>query len=163
MLRNYLSAALNDLGRNWLYAGVTILGLAVSFAAAIVIGLYLREEYTFERFLPGYERTYRLEADVAFPGKSPQPMMFSSGVVAGFLRLDFPEIERDARIMEGRPVIKRGAVAVPETAVWADPDFFKVMPYPVLAGDPNAAMQAPDGLVLTRSMARKYFGIDAPL
>ena len=56
MFRNYLSAGLNDLARNWLYAGVTIVGLAISFAAAIVIGLYLREETTFERFLPGYER-----------------------------------------------------------------------------------------------------------
>ncbi|HEX4095728.1 MAG TPA: hypothetical protein VHX64_03320, partial [Caulobacteraceae bacterium] len=61
MFRNYLSAALNDLGRNWLYAGITILGLAASFAAAIVIGLYLRDEYSFERFLPGYERAYRVE------------------------------------------------------------------------------------------------------
>ena len=53
MLRNYISAALSELARNWLYAGITILGLAVSFGAAIIIGLYLRDEYTFERFLPG--------------------------------------------------------------------------------------------------------------
>ena len=47
--------------------------------------------------------------------------------------------------------------------VWADPDFFKIMPLPVLAGDPDAALGAPDGLVLTRQMARKYFGQDAPI
>ena len=46
---------------------------------------------------------------------------------------------------------------------WADPDFFKIMRLPALAGDPATALEAPDGLVLTRAMARKYFGRDAPL
>jgi len=55
MLRNYVSAALGNIGRNALYAAVTILGLAVSFAAAILIGLYVRDELGFERFIPGYQ------------------------------------------------------------------------------------------------------------
>ena len=163
MFRNYLSAALNDLARNWLYAGVTILGLAVSFAAAIVIGLYLRDEYTFERFLPGYERAYRLESDVTMPGQKAMPMIFTSGTLAGALGLDLPEVQYGARMRSARLFLKRGQVATTESATWVGPDFFRVMPYPVLAGDPNAAMQAPDGLVLTRQMARKYFGQDAPI
>lgn len=57
MLRNYLAAALGNLGRNWLYAGITILGLAVSFAAAILIGLFLRDEFGFDRFFPDHERS----------------------------------------------------------------------------------------------------------
>ena len=60
MLKNYISAALGNLGRNWLYAAITIAGLAVSFAAAILIGLYLRDEYSFESFVPGHEQVYRL-------------------------------------------------------------------------------------------------------
>ena len=163
MLRNYLAAAINDLARNWLYAGVTILGLAVSFAAAIVIGLYLRDEYTFERFLPGYERAYRVEEDATMPGEGRAPMIFTSGVVAGFLKLDFPEVQAISRLRAGRPYLERGEVPIPEQAVWVDPDFFKVMPYPVLSGDPVAALEAPDGVVLTRQMARKYFGVDAPI
>ena len=163
MLRNYLAAALSDLGRNWFYAGVTILGLAVSFAAAIVIGLYLRDEYTFERFLPGYEQAYRLESDATLPGQKARPMIFTSGVLAEPLKLAFPEVRYVARLRSGRPSLKIGAVSTSEQAVWVGPDFFRVMPYPVLAGDPDAAMQSPDGLVLTRSMARKYFGQDAPI
>ena len=163
MFRNYLSAGLNDLARNWLYAGVTMVGLAISFAAAIVIGLYLREETTFERFLPGYERAYRLESDAALPGQKARAMIFTSGVLAGPLKLEFLEVAYVARLSAGRPFLKQGDIATPESAVWVSPDFFKVMPYPVLAGDPNAAMQAPDGLVLTRQAARKYFGVDAPI
>ena len=163
MFRNYLSAALGNIGRNGLYAGITILGLAVSFGAAIIIGLYLRDEYTFERFLPGYEQAYRLESDATLPGEKTRPVIFTSGVLAAPLKLAFPEVQYVARLRSGRPFLKRGDIATPEQAVWVGPDFFRVMPYPVLAGDPNAAMQAPDGLVLTRQAARKYFGVDAPI
>ncbi len=163
MLRNYLSAALGNIGRNGFYAGITILGLAVSFAAAILIGLYLRDEYTFERFLPGYERAYRLEADITLPGQKPQSSDRTPVSAGAFFRLDFPEAEHVARLEDFNASLRRDNLTTSEPMFWADPDFFKIMPYPVLAGDPNAALAAPDGLVLTRSAARKYFGEDAPI
>jgi putative ABC transport system permease protein len=163
MLRNYLSAAIGNIGRNGLYAGITILGLAVSFAAAILIGLYLRDEFTFERFVPGHERVYRVEADLTLPGAKPQALDQTASTVAADLTLDFPEIERVARIQPGSASLKVGDRATTEPLIWADPGFFQVMPFPVLAGDANAALQAPDGLVLTREAARKYFGQDAPI
>jgi putative ABC transport system permease protein len=46
---------------------------------------------------------------------------------------------------------------------WADPDFFKVFPLPALAGNPAAALQQPDTAVITRRLARKYFGQDLPI
>ena len=97
MLRNYISAAIGNMARNGLYAGITILGLAVSFAAAILIGLYLRDEFTFERFIPGHERVYRVEADLALPGAKPLAIEQLTATVARDLRLDFPEIEQAAR------------------------------------------------------------------
>ena len=163
MFRNYLAAAFGNLGRNWLYASVTILGLAVSFAAAILIGLYLRDEYSFDRFVPDHQRVFRLETDLTWPGGKPQQMDAVSGLVAGQLRLDVPQVEQVARIAPGSVGLRRGDVESLEQIVWADPDFFRVMGAPVLAGDPNAALAAPDGLVLTRGMARRYFGEDAPI
>src|SRR6185437_14793881 len=163
MLRNYLSAALGNIGRNGFYAGITILGLAVSFAAAILIGLYVRDEYGFERFIPGYQQVYRVEFDLALPGTPPRAIDQTISSVAGNFRLDFPEAEQVARLTATGSLLKRDDVATAEQVVWADPGFFKVMPLPVLAGDPNAALEAPDGLVLTRALARKYFGEDAPI
>ena len=163
MLRNYLSAALGNLSRNWLYAGVTIAGLAVSFAAAILIGLYLRDEFSFDRFIPGYERIYRLEMDLRMPGQKPMPVEFIPSMVAGQFRLDFPEAEQVARIELHSVGLRRGDREGIESIAWADPNFFTVLRMPVLAGDPTAALEAPDGLVLTRAMARKYFGEDAPI
>jgi putative ABC transport system permease protein len=163
MFCNYLSAALGNIGRNGLYAGITILGLAVSFAAAILIGLFLRDEYTFERFIPGHEQVYRLEADITLPGQKPAPSERTPVAAGSFFRLDFPEAQEVARLETMNASLKRDNLTTSETIAWADPDFFRVMPYPVLAGDPNAALAAPDGLVLTRQAARKYFGEDAPI
>ncbi len=64
MLRNYLAAALRNLARNRLYAGLTVAGLAIGFAAAMLIGLYVRDELTYNRFIPGYERTYRVTQSI---------------------------------------------------------------------------------------------------
>jgi putative ABC transport system permease protein len=163
MLRNYLAAAFANLQRNWLYAGITIVGLAVSFAAAILIGLYVRDEFSFDRFVPDYQRVYRVGMDIHMPGAKPTQADTITGMVAGQLRLDFPQVERTARLEIHSVGVRRGEMEAIEPIAWADPDFFRVLPMPVLAGDPNAALEAPDGLVLTRGMARKYFGEDAPI
>jgi putative ABC transport system permease protein len=163
MFRNYVSAALNNLARNWLYAGITITGLAVSFAAAILIGLYLRDEYTFENFVPGYQNVYRFAETLILPGEKPYVIGVVPGSAAPQLKLDFPQVERVARLEPFNTDLKRGAHSFQDLVYWADPGFFRIVQYPVLAGDPDAALEAPDGLVLTRAAARKYFGQDTPI
>jgi putative ABC transport system permease protein len=166
MLRNYLAAALRNLVRNRLYAAVTIFGLAVAFASAILIGLYLRHELTYDRFIPGHERTFLVRQSFATRDKPLYRMDYSSAALAGDLKLAIPQIQYAARLANFGfpPTLRRGDLSVSERSfAWADPDFFKLMPYPAIAGDPARALEAPDALVLTRSAARKYFGKDAPL
>jgi putative ABC transport system permease protein len=166
MFRNYLAAALRNLVRNRLYAGVTILGLAVAFASAILIGLYLRHELTYDRFIPGHERVFLLSQREAPRGKGPYTLDYTSASFARDLKAEFPQIQYAARLAATAfpPTIRRGDVSFAERSFgWADPDFFKVLPFPALAGDPAHALEAPDGLVLSRSAARKYFGQDAPI
>jgi putative ABC transport system permease protein len=166
MLRNYLAAALRNLSRNRLYAGVTIFGLAVGFASALLIGLYLRHEFTYDQFVKGHDRVFLMNEIYKAPNKPAFDLDFSSAPLAKDLKLDFPQIEYAARLDSAGfpPVVRHGQVKGSERLfAWADPDFFKVMPMPTVAGDPGTALDAPDGLVLTRGMARKYFGQDAPL
>ena len=163
MLRNYIAAAFGNFGRNWLYVSITIGGLAVSFAAAILIGLYLRDEYSFDRFVSGYEDIYRVELTLLVPSQKPLHTDFVQAAVAGHLRLDFPEVADVARLAASSGILKVGGNQTFENVGWADPDFFRIVRLPVLAGDPTAAMHSPDGLVLTREAARRYFGQDAPL
>ena len=163
MFRNYLAASLGNLRRNWLYATISIGGLAISFAAAILIGLFLRDEYSFDRFIPGYEQLYRVQLTLVLPAQKPLHTDFVQPTAAGHLKLDFPEVAEVARLTFLPGYVKTGGNVTPESISWADPNFFNLLRLPVLAGDAAAAMRAPDGLVLTRQTARKYFGRDAPL
>ncbi|MFI4935833.1 MAG: FtsX-like permease family protein [Caulobacterales bacterium] len=165
MFRNYLSAALRNLSRNGLYAGITIAGLAIGFSAAIIIGLYVRHELTYDRFVAGHERVFLINMRETFTGKAIDSDYTPSGL-ADQLKLDFPQIQYVARLQGTGfpPAVRHGQFNIGEqNFVWADPDFFKVMPVPAIAGNLATALEAPDAVVLSRSGARKYFGRDAPV
>jgi putative ABC transport system permease protein len=98
MLRHYLSLAFRHVARNGLYAGITVVGLAAGFAAAILIALYVRDEYSFERFISGYEQIYRLETDVLAAGQEPMRGDTAAGSATAYLALDFPELEGVVRL-----------------------------------------------------------------
>ncbi|MHB1205336.1 MAG: ABC transporter permease, partial [Rhodospirillaceae bacterium] len=162
MFRNYLAAALRNLVRNRLFAAITIVGLAVGFAAALLIGLYVRDELTYDHWIPGHERIYRVAGHI-MQGNLERPNEFAPLIAADALKQEFPEIEAVTRLVQ-RPVsVGHGDREFQETLSWAEPNLFDVLPLPVLAGDLHTALADPDGVVLTRSLARKYFGRDTPI
>ena len=166
MLRNYLAAALRNLARNRLYAGITIAGLAIGFAAAMLIGLFVRDEYSYDKFIPAYQRVFRISQVITLPGAKPTDNQYTPTRLAAALRLDFPEMDTVARfaIQGFPPEVRHGAISAAEQGVeWADPEFFRLMPMPTLAGDLAHALDAPDSVVINRTMARKYFGRDTPV
>src|SRR4051794_14175796 len=166
MFGNYLAASIRNLQRNGVYAALTVTGLAIGFASAILIGLYLRHELTYDQFIPGHERVFMLSQSVTPHDKPKFTMDYTSGRLADDLKLEFPQIQYAARLANAGfpPVIRRGDISISERLfASADPDFFKVLPLPAVAGDPATALDAPDGVVLTRAVARKLFGRDAPL
>lgn len=166
MFRNYLAASIRNLQRNGVYAALTVTGLAIGFASAILIGLYLRHELTYDRFIPGHERVFLMSQAIIPHDKPKITMDFSSGRLADDLKLDFPQIQYTARLSNSGfpPTLRHGAISISEQPfAYADPDFFKVLPMPAVAGDPATALEAPDAVVMTRSVARKLFGRDAPV
>jgi putative ABC transport system permease protein len=166
MLQNYLAAALRNMERNGLYAGMTVAGLAIGFAAALLIALFVRDEYSYDRFVSGREQVYRISETIKEPGERVIVTDTGPTMVAPALKLDFPQIQYVARLSGAAfpASVRRGDfVAAEQDLHWADPDFFRVMPMPTIAGDLASALDAPDGIVLTRSVARKYFGRDTPI
>jgi putative ABC transport system permease protein len=163
MLRNILAASLRNLIRNRLYAAISIGGLAVAFAAAILIGVFVRDDLAADRFIPGYADVCRLSVSLKPPGEPPEALAQARSDLAAFLKLDFPQVRSTVRLVDGRPTVRRGQVEAVETVYWADSTVFEVLPLPALAGDLKTALARPDGVVLTRRMARKYFGRDDPV
>jgi putative ABC transport system permease protein len=165
MLRNVLAATLRNLMRNRLHAAISIGGLAIGMAAAILTGLYIRGELSFDSFMPGHDKAYVVVWELDQPGAPPIVEDWSQYFVARAMKLDFKEVQAAARLNLGsQPVgVRSDRVEGLESIGWSDPDLFSILRAPALAGDPVATLHRPDGVVITRAMARKYFGQDAPI
>jgi putative ABC transport system permease protein len=166
MFRNYFAAALRNLSRNRLYAGVTIAGLAIGFAAAMLIALFVRDEYSYDHFVPGNRQVYRVSESILNTGERAIESDATPTLLAPALKLDFPQVQFAARATNGNfpASVQRGNFSAAEpNLAWVDPDFFRIIPLPTIAGNLASSLDAPDGIVLTRTIARKYFGRDAPI
>lgn len=161
MWRNYLAAAARNLVRNRAYAALNVFGLALSFAAALLIALYVRDEYSYDRFFPNYARIFRIDETISIPGRVPFNGSQTPSDIAGALQLEFPAIDMTVRLVRSASVLARGdRVSSVLSAYWADPDFFRMFPMKTLAGSLEGALSQPDGIVLTRSIARRFFDRD---
>jgi putative ABC transport system permease protein len=158
MFRNYFAAALRNLLRNRAISVINITGLAVGLAAALLVALYVRYEYSYEKFIPGHEDVYRFSLNVNWGGKAPERREQSPQHIAGWLKLQFPEIEHVARFNETWRTVATRDRAFKEQVFEGDPDLFRVLPIPAVAGDLQAALDRPDRIAISRAMARKYFG-----
>ncbi|HEY5409205.1 MAG TPA: ABC transporter permease, partial [Caulobacteraceae bacterium] len=137
-------------------------GLAIGIAVVILTSLYIDDELSFDRFVPGHEHAYVVTSRLHMPGQSDIAMDYAPSQVAAWLSLEFPTT-KVARLAFGQASVRRGDTEAREDVAWVDPDFFEILPLPALAGNPRRALAAPDSVVITRSVARKYFGRDAPI
>ncbi len=163
MLRNYIAAALRNLVRNKLYAAINVVGLTVGFAAALLIGLFVRDELTYDRWIPGYENVYRLAKTFNPPGGKSDRLGSTSAAEPLWFRDELPQVVAVARLWPEVRGVRRAAVESNETVVWTDPEFFQVFPLESREGDIASALAAPDTVVITRTIARKYFGRDSAI
>jgi putative ABC transport system permease protein len=163
MFRNYLATALRNLVRNKLYAAINIIGLAVGLAAALLIALFVRDELSYDQWIPGHERVYAVHSTVVSPNNSFHNAR-APGMTAGLLAQDFSQIKAVTRFAPGGfSGIRHGDLEFREVITWADPNLFEVLALLAVAGNLATALQEPNDVVLTRSMARKYFGSDNPV
>jgi putative ABC transport system permease protein len=158
MFLNYLVAAWRSARRDLAYAVLNVLGLALGFSVVILIWLFVLDELSYNSFLPGYRDVYVMKLTVAEAGQRPVTMEGTPERMAAELKLDFQEIASVTRTRTQSVGLRRGTVEAVENITWADPSFFSVLGYPLLRGDPALALAQPDSMVLTRSLALKYFG-----
>jgi putative ABC transport system permease protein len=163
MFANVLAAALNNLTRNPLYAAIFIASLAIGMAAAILTGLYLHDETAFDGDLPGIGQVYAVVSNYQLGASKPKIVDNIVPPVGPDLKLDFTEALHTARESHDNVGVRRGDIEAREVVGWSDPDLFDILRVPVMAGDPSATLKRSDGAVITRAIARKYFGQDAPI
>ena len=159
MLRNYLIVALRNMVRNRLTAFIGIGGLSMAFATAFLIALFVHDELTYDRWIPDQDRIVRLSSIATFPHAA-EELETVPPSVAAMLRETVAEVEATARFTGSFPTIGQGDIEAQEKVYWADVNLFDVLKLPFVAGDRNVALLEPGSVVLTQTMARKYFGTE---
>lgn len=159
MIRNYFNTAIRRLLRNKSISVINILGLALGMATVIVILLFVFHELSFDKYHTKKDRIYRVvqenKAHNMHMARAPYPL-------AEVLRKDYPQVEKTARMIKlHKTLVKKGDNRIHEPNFFcAENSLFEILTVPVVKGDPENLTTDPDDVVLTESMAQKYFGND---
>lgn len=165
MIRNFFVIAIRNILKNKGFTFINVTGLAVGLAAALLILLWVQDEFSFENFNRNPEAIYRVEEDQFYSGARYHVTVtpYPSGPV---WKEKIPEISEQTRIHPWLPrmLFSNGDKKFFETSVIAaDSTFLNIFNFPLLSGDPLTALASPNSVLLTEKLALKYFGEKNPI
>src|ERR1700748_3436616 len=162
MFRNYLVTALRGVARHKLHSFINMAGLAVGLACAIFILLYLRDELSWDRWIPESENLYRVESTFSLPGRDPDFFPVTPWPVVPTMQAEIPEVVAHTHIIPITTMAQVGDRQFPATVDSVDPVFFQVTKLPLVKGNPAQVLPKPESLVVSEATAKKFFGSANP-
>jgi putative ABC transport system permease protein len=160
MIKNYLKVAARHLRRHKLYSTINVTGLAVGFAVALLIGLFVWEEWSHDAFHTQGEQIYRIVGQEEETGNRTAVM---DGPLAPLVDEHLPQIERFARTASSSVWLGEGDAQVEEEVYFADPAFLEMFSFPLAVGTPATALDRSDAVVLSQNAAQRFFGSENPV
>jgi putative ABC transport system permease protein len=167
MLGNYFLIALRNLRKHFSYSLINVAGLGLGLATCLLLSLWIRHELSYDTFHTKLDRIYRPSMEYSFGGQT-KSVSVSPTIVLPTLQREFGEIETGVRLFNSsafRPyIVRKGDVMFEESKFYfADSTLFDVFDFKLVSGDPKTALVGKNNLVLTQTMAKKYFGNADPV
>jgi putative ABC transport system permease protein len=160
MIGNYLRLAFRNMLRQKSYSFINIAGLAIGMACTILILLWVRDELSYDRFHEHVDRIYRINktyqmgTETSYNQSTPYPL-------AEAAKTYVPEIANSTKNYTSRSLVRYKDKVFNENWVClADSVFFNIFSFKFIKGEAHAALANPRSIVLTETMAQKYFGTD---
>jgi putative ABC transport system permease protein len=160
MIRNYLLTALRHFVTHKLSAFINIGGLALGLSCAVFIMLFVRDELSYDRWIPDSENLYRVEVTYNNPGQPPFPLSEAPFPMPAAMVDQIPEVKAMTHYLPQDVSVSVGDRQFPERISSVDPQFFRVIKLPLVEGDPATVLSQPESAVISQSIARKYFGTE---
>jgi putative ABC transport system permease protein len=159
LLNNYFRSMARNAVRDKFFSILNLLGLAVGITASILIFIYIQDQLTYDKHNENLDRIYRLEADFTINEKQ-DLMARVQFPLAPTLKDEYPEVEEYVRmIIQPNLYFERGEDAFKEDSIaFSDSTVFKIFTIPFIAGDKSTALKEPFTMVISESLAKKYFG-----
>src|SRR4030095_3748946 len=162
MIKNLLLIAIRNFRKDKWYSVLNILGLTIGITFSLFLIFYISDELSFDRFYKNADRIYRVNSYIQEKDKNTD-WALSQLPLGPQVKKDYPQVEEMARfVSRERTLFKNGENNFYETKIYyADSTAFNVFSHRFLEGNAGTALQAPFDIVITKSLATKYFGAHA--
>jgi putative ABC transport system permease protein len=162
MIKSYFKITFRRLQKNRMYTAVNIIGLTIGIASCLLIGLFIINEVSYDRFNHNADRIVRI---VMQSGGGGNQIVAVTGTKAGpQIKRTFPQVQSFVRLINGTAIVKKGDKVFDEKRfLYADSSFLSIFSFSLLRGDTKTALNAPNKVILSESTARKYFGNADPI
>ncbi|MFK7846623.1 MAG: ABC transporter permease, partial [Rhodothermales bacterium] len=157
MIKSYLKLAVRNLKKHKGYSAINISGLAVGLACSFFIFIWIQHQLSIDNFHAKGDRLFQVKIDdhggdgLARWSNVPMPL-------ASTLASSFPEVEHAVLTLPIRAALKQSGHSSREQGYYAGAGFFDTFSFPFIAGDPAQALNDPSSIVISESVAAKYFG-----
>ena len=164
MFKNYFKIAIRTLLRKRIFSFVNILGLSVGIASVLIITTYLISELSFDAFHKDADRTYRVLETIKTPDQPERTIAQTVGALSVAGKAQLPGLEDYVRIMQlgGLNMVYQDK-EFEDDFVAVDPNFFSFFDFKLLSGTSENVFKEPFAVVMSESMAQKYFGDEDPV
>ncbi len=157
MLTNYLKIAWRNLVRNKVYTLINIGGLSIGLMCCMLILLYTKDEVSFDQFHAQKDRIYRIVTS-ATNDRETRKIGYTNAIHGPSFKQEIPEIQAVVRMQTNPFVVRKGTDVFEQDVIYTDDNFFSVFSLPLLSGNPKTVLSSLNSVVVTETIAQKYFG-----
>jgi putative ABC transport system permease protein len=158
MFRSLVKSAFRNITHKFTYSFLNILGMTLGITAALFLILYVSDELSFDRYHEHADRIYRVQSHITETDDE-FTWIVAQIPFAPQVKEDYPEVESYTRMFNfQRALFMNGDIeSTEEDVYYADSTFFEVFTYKALEGSTEEALDQPNSIVLTETMAARYF------
>src|SRR4051812_7649755 len=164
MFQNVLRSGFRNIRRNKGFSIINIAGLALGLTACLLIGLFVRDEQQYDKFVPGSENIYRVYQKTK--GDVNNIIATAPPAFSVALKQNFPEVEDAVRVMafNSKELFEANDKKLyEENGFLVDSNFFEMFPLHFRYGSAPKIFNDPKSIVISAAMAEKYFGKENPV
>jgi putative ABC transport system permease protein len=159
MFKSFIKYAFRHITRQFGYSFLNIVGMTLGISSALFLILYVTDELSYDRYHDKADRIFRVQSHITETDDE-FTWIVAQIPFAPQVKEDYPEVEQVSRLINfQRSLFTRGDIEFNEEDVYyADSTFFDIFTYETLEGSTDDALDRPNSIVLTQTMANRYFG-----
>lgn len=163
MLKNYMLVAIRNMKRQKIYTFINIFGLSIGIAFCLLITLFVKDEYSYDKFHPEHEKIFRVSMLENYHDGRDYFNIATSQILGPTLEENFPQINDIIRTGTQSGMVVKDGENFQETMLTADPDFFNKFNFPLVSGEPSQVLDKINNLIITENYVEKYFSNEDPI